>query len=59
MLADMGLAGVKKLLELEVPDYLSKFAPPMVDTYAFYGYVHVAGFAPLVPCRGVRMRGRG
>jgi hypothetical protein len=32
MLADMGLAGVKKLLELEIPDYLSKFAPPMVDT---------------------------
>lgn len=38
MLTDMGLPGVRKLLELEIPDYLQAFAPPMIDTYAFYGF---------------------
>lgn len=38
MLTDMGLPKVRQLLELEIDDYLNKFEPPMVDTYAFYGY---------------------
>jgi len=38
MLDDMGLPEVRKLLELEQKDFLDTFAPPMVDTYAFYGF---------------------
>eukprot|EP00041_Stephanoeca_diplocostata_P030955 m.949708 g.949708 ORF g.949708 m.949708 type:complete len:296 (-) comp23857_c1_seq7:2480-3367(-) len=38
MLTDMGLPKVRALLELEIDDYLNKFEPPMIDTYAFYGY---------------------
>lgn len=33
-----GLDKVRKLLELEINDYLMDFKPPMVDTYSFYGY---------------------
>lgn len=38
MLRDMGLPKVASLYNLEKNDLLNSFAPPMIDTYAFYGY---------------------
>ena len=38
MLLDMGLPKTKAMLDLEAADDLGAFAPPMVDTYVFYGY---------------------
>eukprot|EP00039_Didymoeca_costata_P022680 m.4991 g.4991 ORF g.4991 m.4991 type:complete len:442 (+) comp3156_c0_seq1:139-1464(+) len=38
MLLDMGLTKTAALLKLEQTDMLDKFLPPLVDTYAFYGY---------------------
>jgi len=38
MLTDLGLPKSQALYDLEKNDLLGKFEPPMVDTYAFYGF---------------------
>ena len=38
MLKDMGLDETSDLLKIEQADFLDAFKPPMVDTYALYGF---------------------
>jgi len=38
LLVDIGLAETQKIYDIEKNDYLGAFAPPMIDTYAYYGF---------------------
>lgn len=46
---DVGLPATQLLYALEKNDLLGAFAPPMIDTYAYYGFGQRPYLPPLCP----------